>query len=124
MVRVCRSIFAAGASAGLAAGLASCGPAIVADFNSAEPAARNSAIVKAAAEEDRSKISDLVRMLDSDDPATRLLAIQALERMTGERLGYDPAAGPDQREPAVVRWVEWVRAHPPHPVPPGENPPG
>lgn len=105
----------------MAAGLASCGPAIVADFNSAEPAARNSAIVKAATEEDRSKIPDLVRMLDSDDPATRLLAIQTLERMTGERLGYDPAAGAGEREAAAARWVEWVRSHPPGE---GEKQPG
>lgn len=86
--------------------LSACGPTVVADFNSPEPAARNAAIVKAASEQDGKAVPDLVRMLDSDDPATRLLAIQALERITGERLGYDPAAGNEAREPAMLRWAE------------------
>ncbi len=91
-------------------GLAACGPTVVADFNSPEPAARNAAIVKATASRDAGAVPDLVRMLDSDDPATRLLAIQALERITGERLGYDPAAGDEAREPAVLRWAERANA--------------
>lgn len=90
--------------------LSACGPAIVPDFNSPEPAARNAAIVKATAEQDAKAVPDLVRMLDSDDPATRLLAIQALERITGERLGYDPAAGNEAREPAMLRWAERAKA--------------
>lgn len=85
-----------------------CGPTIRADFNSPEPAARNAAIVQAAAGRDASATPDLVRMLDSDDPATRLLAIDALERITGERLGYEHAAGEHEREEAVARWQAWV----------------
>jgi len=86
------------------------------DFNSPEPAARNAAIVQAAASRDRASVPDLVRMLDSDDPATRLLAIETLERITGERLGYDYAADEPSRDAAVERWREWVlesgrRAH-------------
>ncbi len=79
------------------------------DFNSPEPAARNAAIVQAAAANDLSKERDLVRMLDSDDPTTRMLAISALERMTGTRMGYDYAAPPAQREEAVRRWAERQR---------------
>ncbi|GJQ28477.1 MAG: hypothetical protein HBSAPP03_03610 [Phycisphaerae bacterium] len=85
-----------------------CGPTIVPDFNSPEPAARNAAIVQAVDNRDASKIPDLVRMLDSDDPATRLLAIQALERLTGQRYGYDPAASATEREPAIAKWVAYV----------------
>jgi len=84
--------------------LSACGPAIRPDFNSPEPAARNAAIVIAGDARTPSAVPDLVRMLDSDDPATRLLAIQALERITGERLGYDPAAPPALRREAVLRW--------------------
>jgi hypothetical protein len=47
-------------------------------------------------------------MLDSDDPATRLLAINALERITGDRLGFDYAAPEAQRQAAISRWVEKV----------------
>ncbi|VAX40019.1 hypothetical protein MNBD_PLANCTO03-1271, partial [hydrothermal vent metagenome] len=38
---------------------------------------------------------------------TRMVAILALERLTGETLGYDHAAVEAQREDAVARWVEW-----------------
>lgn len=78
------------------------------DFNSPEPGARNAAIVDAAARGDRAALADLVRMLDSDDPATRLLAISALERQTGTTLGYDHAAPSLRRQEATRRWAEWV----------------
>jgi hypothetical protein len=90
--------------------LASCGPTITPSFDSPEPAARNAAIVKAADSLDASKVPDLVRMLDSDDPATRLLAINSLERITGETLGYDYAAPEYERQAAVDRWQKRVQA--------------
>lgn len=99
--------------------LPACGPGITPDFRSPEPAARNAAIVRAAAGEDRGSLHDLVRMLDSDDPATRVLAIQALERLTGERLGYDPGGTPEQRRQAADRWQGWVKEHAPEPPPNG-----
>lgn len=43
-------------------------------------------------------------MLASDDPAERLVAIGTLERLTGERLGYDPAGHPSARAAAIARW--------------------
>ena len=88
--------------------LSACGPTIHPTFDSPEPAARNAAIVKAADTKDASAVPDLVRMLDSDDPATRLLAINALERITGDRLGFEYAAPEHVRLPAVARWHERV----------------
>lgn len=79
------------------------------DFNSPEPAARNAAIVQAARDGDRNAIPDLIRMLDSDDPATRVLAIRALERLTGETFGYDPAGEMASRERSVGQWTAWCR---------------
>lgn len=76
-------------------------------FDSPEPAARIDAAAEAAGRSDTGKIPELIVLLDSDDPATRLIGILALERLTGQRLGYDHAAGLEDREPAVVRWVEW-----------------
>lgn len=73
-------------------------------FDSPEPAARNVAIVNAAAKQDKNAVPDLVRMLESDDPATRLLAIASLERIVGDRKGYDDALPPDEREAAIARW--------------------
>jgi HEAT repeat protein len=89
----------------------SCGPVVRPDFHSPEPAARIAAILRAAERQDRGAIPDIVRMLDSDDPATRMAAIVALERLTGERFGYDPTAKPGERALAVARWAEWVKAN-------------
>lgn len=79
-------------------------------FNSPEPAARIDAAVDAAAKSDQSSIPDLIRLLDSDDPATRLVAIGALERLTGKTHEYDFAASDADREAAVRRWQAWQQA--------------
>jgi HEAT repeat protein len=89
--------------------LPSCGPSIRPDFNSAEPAARNAAIIEAARANDQSRIPDLIRMLRSDDPATRLLASETLETMTGQTMGYDPEGPEHERQVAIDRWRDWDR---------------
>jgi HEAT repeat protein len=94
-----------------------CGPTIHPSFDSPEPAARNAAIVRAADQGDRSAIPDLVRMLDSDDPATRLLAIRTLERLEGTTLGYDHAASIPDRDQAIARWVQRVQPNAKAPPP-------
>jgi len=76
-------------------------------FDSPEPAARMEAALDAAARGDSAAIPDLIALLDSDDPATRLVAIGALERLTGQTLGYHYAAPEQERADAVGRWVEW-----------------
>lgn len=93
----------------LPAALAACiaGCAGEASFDSPESAARLRAIQRAAAENDRSSIPRLIEMLDSDDPAVRILSIRTLESMTGQTLGYDPTAPSYERTPAVDRWQEW-----------------
>jgi hypothetical protein len=100
-----------GVIGGLALGvLTACRSRITPSFDSPEPAARTAAVVRAAAEGDRGAIPNLVRMLESDDPATRVLAITALEGMTGDRLGYEPSAGELERGGAIRRWREYVSA--------------
>jgi len=85
-------------------------PAPESSFDAEEPEACTRAIANAAAEEDRSAIRDLIATLDSGDPAQRLLAISALQKMTGETLGYEHAASPAEREAAIERWVAWHAA--------------
>lgn len=92
----------------LAMALGGCVP-IPQGFDSPEPGARISAAVEAAETNDTDAIPDLIVLLDSDDPATRLVAIRSLERLTGETLGYDYAAPVSERDAAVGRWVEWSR---------------
>jgi hypothetical protein len=89
-----------------------CGCAGEVSFDSPDSAARLRAIQKAAADDDRSSIPKLIEMLDSDDPAVRLLSIRTLESMTGQTLGYDPIAPSYERTPAVNRWQEWYSASP------------
>lgn len=93
-----------GAAALLALLLAGCTPSMPKGFDSPEPAARNEAIVDAARSGDRSTRSDLVRMLDSDDATTRLLAITTLEQMEGTTLGYDSTASEPERDRAIDAW--------------------
>lgn len=58
----------------------------------------------------RSDLAWIVVMLQSSDPAVRLLAIEALDALVGERLGYDAADPLPLRAVAIERWVEWLRA--------------
>jgi len=89
----------------------SCGPsALDGGFDSANPAAKLFAIEKAAEAEDRSPetLRRIVEQLASDDPAVRLIAIGALERLTGENHGYHHDGGPIERRAAIRRWVRYL----------------
>jgi hypothetical protein len=68
------------------------------------------AMKKAVREQDQSAIAQLVCDLDSDDPAVRLYAIKALEKLTGQRLGYQYYYDEEQRKPSLTRWQEWLAA--------------
>lgn len=93
----------------------SCGPpAISGGFDSPQPAARIFATRRAAAETDPAKIREampgLIRNLESDDPAVRLLSAEALGELTGESYGYRYFDPEWLRSPAVQRWRDaWER---------------
>lgn len=95
----------------LVAHVPGCGPVVTPSFDSPEPAARNAAIVRAAETRDRGSVDELIAMLDSDDPATRVLAIRTLERITGQTNDYDPHADDLSRDAAVRRWHAWYAAN-------------
>jgi HEAT repeat protein len=83
-----------------------CAPsATEADFESAHPAARLYAIEAAAERKDPTDTPSIVEQLDSDDPAVRLMAIEALERITGETFDYHHDDPSYMREAAIKRWV-------------------
>jgi hypothetical protein len=79
-------------------------------FDSPDPAAKLYATHRAGEQRDRSAMPHLVEQLDSDDPAVRMMSIAALERITGERFGYNPYATLTQRRRATDRWIEAVRS--------------
>lgn len=97
--------------------LGACTDVPKADFASPEPGARNAAIVEAAARGDQSARVHLVQMLESDDPATRLLAISTLQRLTDQTFGYDYALPEVKRRPAIERWAAWAREQTSTPTP-------
>lgn len=76
------------------------------DFDSAVPQERFLAIREAMASRDTSALPDLVRQLGSDDPLVRVAAIDALESITGDRLGFEPHAREVERRAAIDRWTE------------------
>lgn len=84
-------------------------PASEGGFDSPDPASKLYAIHRAGEQNDRAAVPQLVQQLDSDDPAVRMMSIDALERITGERMGYNPYGPLPERREAIERWVEAVR---------------
>lgn len=75
------------------------------------PSIKIPAIKQAVADHDLSAAPELVKNLDSDDPAVRFYAIQGLRRLTGEDFGYRYYDERDQRRPAVLKWRNWLKEH-------------
>lgn len=79
-------------------------------FDSPDPASRLRAIVRAGHRRQHEAVPDLIEALESDDPVVRMMAIGALERITGTRRGYNPYGPPVDRQGAVDAWLEaWRR---------------
>lgn len=85
------------------------GPLYRPSFSSDDPGARILAIRAAADAKDASVVPLLVDRLEDEDEAVRMFAIMALDRITGERLGYDYVGPVHQRAASVDRWREYVR---------------
>lgn len=66
------------------------------------------AIEDAARVHDRSAIPQLVRDLESDDPAVRFYAIRGLHALTGRTLGYRYYDSDDDRHAEALRWKQWL----------------
>jgi len=81
------------------------GPRTVAneDLNIKIPAIR-----VAGEHKDLTAAPELVRDLESDDPALRMYAIRGLREMTGHDLGYVYYADVEKRRPAVAKWRRWL----------------
>src|SRR4051794_26011730 len=52
--------------------------------------------------------AELVKDLDSDDPALRFYAIQTLTRLTGQSFEYRYYDDEIERLPALKRWQAWL----------------
>ena len=74
----------------------------------ADPARKIPAIIHAADAHDTSVIPELVKNLDSDDPAIRFYANRGLRDLTGQDFGYRYYEDETHRGPAVLRWKQWL----------------
>jgi len=82
---------------------------------------------------DHDLVPYLIRRLADQRPDIRISASIALNRVTGEDLGFDPSGDEDNRRRAVMRWESWWTetgrtklpepAAPPKPATPGAPPP-
>lgn len=102
--RVFNPALAIAASACVAMAIAGCVASSEPGVASRDPAMRLSAMLDAAARKDEAAVPGIVSRLESQDPGERLVAINALHRITGETLGYDHAAPRAEREKAIERW--------------------
>lgn len=92
-------------------GVAGCAPKqppTRADLRATNTPARVPALVNAADQDDERSLGELVHALSDDDPAVRLFAIQALNRRTGQTLGYRYYESADRRRVATRRWEDWL----------------
>jgi hypothetical protein len=78
-------------------------------FRSDNPSERAAACVKAARLEDKAVLALLVERLEDVSEEVRLCAIQSLQRLTGQSLGYKHYQRRQQRQEAVARWRDWLR---------------
>lgn len=78
-------------------------------IQSERPHVRIRAIHQAGELRDEKAVALLVDRLEDEDEGVRFYAILALDRITGERFGYDYAARSDRRAEAVDRWREYAR---------------
>ena len=73
-----------------------------------DPSVKIPAYKKAVRERDDDAAPQLVADLESDDPAVRLFAIEALERVTGETFGYRYFDDEEDRQAPVAKWQAWL----------------
>ena len=79
-------------------------------FDAASEAARTHAFEQAVHDHDLSAVPKIVEQLDADDPVIRMLAIDALHRLTGETYGFRHSDPPHDRHVAIQEWVDAVQS--------------
>jgi hypothetical protein len=93
----------------LCALLSGCGgnDRLLPDIHSRNPSLKIPAMKQAVDQRDVDDAGPMIKALESDDPAIRFYAIESLQRLTGQTLGYRYYEDRPRREPAVRRWKQW-----------------
>ena len=100
-------VFAA-AGAVLLSSCAGGGPTLYQRLQDEDAKVRIAAVVEAGQTKDRKALALLVERLNDSEKDVRLYAIIALERITGQTLGYQFYEPSEARERAVERWRQYV----------------
>ncbi|MCK6484049.1 MAG: HEAT repeat domain-containing protein [Phycisphaerae bacterium] len=88
-------------------------PVTTADIQSPDAERRLLAVRAAAQRGDRQALPLIVDRLEDEDAAVRFSAILALERLTGQRMGYQYSRPPETQSEAIRRWRRYVVEHGP-----------
>lgn len=73
-----------------------------------DPSGKIPAIKDAVEARDLAAARQLIKDLESDDPAVRFFAIQGLQRLTGQTFGYRYFDDERARKPALEKWHAWL----------------
>jgi hypothetical protein len=73
-----------------------------------DPSVKIRGVKKAVRENDLAATRQLVKDLDSDDPAVRFYAIHGLHKLTGQDFGYRYYHDEHQRRESLGRWQDWL----------------
>lgn len=92
----------------LAIGCTSAREQLYANFQNEDPSVRMQAISQAGKLKDSGSLPYLVDRLTDSERDVRFLAILALERITGETMGYRYYKPSQERAKAVQRWRQWL----------------
>jgi hypothetical protein len=74
-----------------------------------DPSVKIPAMKLAVEARDMDAVEQLVADLESDDPAVRFYAIDALNRLTGQTFGYQYFVAEERRVEAVDKWKAWFK---------------
>ena len=77
-------------------------------ISAAQPEVAREAMNKAAQSKNRRAIVPLVKRLYDEDSAIRMLAIGALENITGQDMGYRSYGSEVERAEAIKRWEAYL----------------
>ena len=89
--------------------LAGCSTPEKPSLASNDPSLAIPAMEQASHNHDKSAIPQLIKNLDSDDPAVRFYAITSLKEITGKTFDYRYYDDETGRSPAVKRWQQWLK---------------
>jgi hypothetical protein len=104
------------ASLALVVGFAACGcsaprPDLYHRFQDEDPSVRAGAAVEAGRLKDPNAAPYLVDRLSDTESEVRFFAALALEKITGQTMGYRYYESSDRREEAIARWREWLKTN-------------